>query len=81
MLKNGKYLELESMYELYQWVDSTLKYMIDEMIPYIEEQGKVIVLDVELRKNHVDMILQILELRTRIDDLVKNSFHDHAKFT
>lgn len=48
MLKNNKLDELAEMYKLFSKVESTLKFILNEMGPYIEERGKSLIDDEEL---------------------------------
>ncbi len=48
MLKNNKLDELTEMYKLFSKVESTLKFILNEMSPYIEDRGKGLIDDDEL---------------------------------
>lgn len=48
MLKNNKLDELTEMYKLFSKVETTLKHILNEMAPYIEERGKCLIEDEEL---------------------------------
>jgi len=70
MLKNNKFEELKDMYLLFSKVDTTLKFMLEEMSPYIEERGKSIVENEEFKKDPVKFTLALLELKKEIDTMV-----------
>jgi cullin 3 len=53
MFKHKKLEELALMYRVFSRVETTLKFVLDEMKPYIEERGKVIVKDEELIKDPI----------------------------
>lgn len=80
MLKNEKLDELKEMYDLYSKVDTTLKYILNEMGPYIEERGKAIIDDVELKKDPVKLTKQLLALKAEMDKMVNYCFNNDPKF-
>lgn len=80
MLKNEKLDELKEMYDLYSKVDTTLKYILNEMGPYIEERGKAIIDDVELKKDPVKLTKQLLALKAEMDRMVNYCFNNDPKF-
>ena len=70
MLKNNKLDELTEMYKLFSKVEQTLKFILNEMAPYIEERGKCLIDDEELRKDPVKFTNQLLKLKKEMDDMV-----------
>lgn len=80
MLKNKKLEELKDMYKLFQKVESTLKYILEEMSPYIEERGKSIIDDDELKKDPVKFTKRLLDLKHEMDQMVRECFNDDPKF-
>ena len=80
MLKNKKLEELTKMYTLYSRVDTTLKYILLEMGPYIESRGMVIIEDEELLKDPVKFTEKLLELKKEMDEIVYDCFNNDPKF-
>jgi cullin 3 len=80
MLKNKKLDELKDMYTLFSKVDSTLKHILEEMSPYIEERGKSIIDDDELKKDPVKFTKHLLNLKHEMDDMVNVCFKNDPKF-
>jgi len=70
MLKNNKLDELTEMYKLFSKVESTLKFILNEMSPYIEDRGKGLIDDDELWKDPVKFTNQLLKLKKEMDDMV-----------
>lgn len=80
MLKNKKLDELTDMFSLFSKVETTLKYILAEMAPYIEERGKAIIDDDELKKDPIKFTKQLLALKHEMDEMVKQCFKDDPKF-
>ena len=80
MLKNTKLDELTEMYKLFSKVEGTLKYILGEMQPYIEERGKGLIDDEELRKDPVKFTQALLKLKKEMDDMVTQCFNNDPKF-
>ena len=51
------------MFRIYRRVESTLKYIIQKMSPYIEERGRKIVEDENLLKDPIEFTKKLLELK------------------
>ena len=51
------------MYKVFSRVESTLKYVIDKMNPYIEEKGKLIVQNEENKKDPIKFTQKLLEFK------------------
>jgi cullin 3 len=80
MLKNNKIEELTKMYSLYSRVDTTLKYILLEMGPYIESRGQIVIGDEELLKDPVKFTQKLLELKKEMDEIVVQCFNNDPKF-
>jgi hypothetical protein len=80
MLKNNRYDELKDMYRLFSKVDSTLGFILEEMSPYIEERGKSIIDDDELKKDPVKFTIALLTLKEEMDTMISECFTDDPKF-
>lgn len=68
------------MYRLFKRVESTLKYIIQKMSPYIEDRGKKIVEDEALLKDPIEFTKKLLELKSEMDNMVEQSFQNDIKF-
>jgi len=53
MFNESKTDQLKMMYKVFSRVESTLKYVINKMNPYIEEKGKLIVQNEENKKDPI----------------------------
>jgi len=80
MLKNKKLDQLTKMYDLYSRSDSTLKYILLEMGPYIESRGQVVLNDEQLLKNPVKFTQNLLDLKKEMDEIVLHCFNNDPKF-
>ena len=80
MFNHSKLDELSLMYRVFKRVDSTLKYIIQKMQPYIEVRGEKIVKDEALLKDPVEFTSKLLAFKKEIDDLVEKSFQNDIKF-
>ena len=68
------------MYNVFSRVESTLKFILNEMEPYIQDRGRVIVKDEELLKQPVEFTKKLLELKKEMDDMVETAFKNNMKF-
>lgn len=68
------------MYRIFRRVESTLKYIIQKMSPYIEDRGKKIVEDDKLLKDPIEFTKKLLELKSEMDKMVEESFLNDIKF-
>lgn len=80
MFTHKKLEELALMFRLFKRVESTLKYIISKMAPYIEERGKKVVTDPELLKDPIEFSKKLLELKSEMDEMVEKSFLNDMKF-
>ena len=63
MFLHSKLDELELMYRIFKRVETTLKYIIEKMNPYIEGRGKKIIEDEKLLKDPIEFTKRLLELK------------------
>uniref|UniRef100_A0AAQ6A951 Cullin family profile domain-containing protein n=1 Tax=Amphiprion ocellaris TaxID=80972 RepID=A0AAQ6A951_AMPOC len=80
MLKNGKTEDLACMYKLFSRVPNGLKTMCECMSSYLREQGKALVSEEGEGKNPVDYIQGLLDLKTRFDRFLLESFNNDRLF-
>uniref|UniRef100_A0A8C7JVU9 Cullin 3 n=1 Tax=Oncorhynchus kisutch TaxID=8019 RepID=A0A8C7JVU9_ONCKI len=80
MLKNGKTEDLGCMYKLFSRVPNGLKTMCECMSSYLREQGKALVSEEGEGKNPVDYIQGLLDLKTRFDRFLLESFNNDRLF-
>uniref|UniRef100_A0A8C6TZS2 Cullin 3 n=1 Tax=Neogobius melanostomus TaxID=47308 RepID=A0A8C6TZS2_9GOBI len=80
MLKNGKTEDLACMYKLFSRVPNGLKTMCECMSAYLREQGKALVSEEGEGKNPVDYIQGLLDLKTRFDRFLLESFNNDRLF-
>jgi hypothetical protein len=55
--------ELALMFRIFKRVDSTLKFIIQKMNPYIEGRGEKIIGDEQLLKDPIEFTKKLLELK------------------
>ena len=72
--------ELKLVYEVFNRVDVTLKYIIDKMDPFIQKEGEKIVLAEALKDKPLEMTKKMLDLKAQIDDLIAVSFKNDMRF-
>lgn len=80
MFQNKKLDELGLMYKVFKRDESTLKYILAKMGPYIISRGEKIVKDETLLKNPIEFSRKLLELKAEMDELVEQSFKNDPKF-
>lgn len=80
MFLHSKLDELALMYRIFRRVESTLKFIIQKMSPYIEDRGKKIVEDDALLKDPIEFTKKLLELKSEMDLMVEQSFLNDIKF-
>lgn len=72
--------ELKLVYEVFNRVDVTLKFIIDKMDPFIQKEGEKIVLSEALKDKPLEMTQKMLVLKGQIDDLIAVSFKNDMRF-
>lgn len=80
MFQHKKLDELKLMYKIFRRVDTTLKFIIQKMHPYIEERGEKIITDQNLLKDPITFTQKLLELKAEMDEMVQKSFDNDIKF-
>lgn len=80
MFNESKTDQLKMMYKVFSRVESTLKYVINKMNPYIEEKGKLIVQNEENKKDPIKFTQKLLAFKKQIDELIQDAFQDDMKF-
>ena len=80
MLNNKKFEELKELFWLYSRVESTFKYIILEMEPFIEFKGTAIVEDQEILKDPIKFTTKLLDLKREMDEIVITWFNNHIAF-
>lgn len=80
MFAHSKLNELALMFRIFKRVESTLKFIINKMNPYIEERGKKIVEDENLCKDPIEFTRKLLDLKQEMDEMLEKSFQNDLKF-
>ncbi|KAK2868506.1 hypothetical protein Q7C36_000377 [Tachysurus vachellii] len=80
MLKNEKTEDLACMYRLFDRVADGPKVMCECMSLYLREQGRALVSEEVEGKNPVDYIQGLLDLKTRFDHFLQESFNNDRLF-
>ncbi len=68
------------MFRIFRRVESTLKYIIQKMAPYIESRGEKIVTDETILKDPIEFTAKLLALKKEMDQMVEQSFSNDIKF-
>ena len=77
MLENNKYEELTNLYELFKYVDNSLKEVAKVFRTYIEKRGNALRENKEIYKDPKKMVPQLIDLQKEINTLVKNCFKNN----
>lgn len=80
MFNHAKLEELALMFRLFKRVESTLKYIIQKMAPYIEGRGEKIVTDESILKDPIKFTSELLSLKKEMDEMVEKSFLNDIRF-
>lgn len=80
MFQGKKLEELALLFRVFRRVESTLKYVIQKMAPYIDERGTRIVTDEALLKDPIEFTTKLLEFKKEMDDMVEFSFKNDIRF-
>lgn len=80
MFHHKKLEELALMFRLFKRVESTLKYIIQKMAPYIEGRGEKIVTDEAFLKDPIKFTSELLALKKEMDEMVEKSFLNDIRF-
>lgn len=80
MFLHSKLEELALMFRIFKRVESTLKFIIQKMNPYIEGRGKKIIDDEALLKDPIEFTKKLLELKREMDEMVEKSFQNDIRF-
>lgn len=67
MFNQRKLSQLKEMYEVFSRVDTTLKYVIDKMTPFIMEEGRKIIKNEENLKDPIKFTSRLLTFKAEID--------------
>ena len=67
MFKERKIDQLTLMYAVFQRVETTLKFMIAKMDPFIMDEGRKIIKNEELTKDPNKFTLKLLDLKAEMD--------------
>lgn len=68
------------MYEVFSRVETTLKFVIQRMTPFILEEGKKKVKNEDNLKDPLVFTAQLLEFKDEMDKLIESAFKNDMKF-
>ena len=68
------------MYKVFSRVENTLKYIIEQMNPYIMREGQKIVNNEENVKDPLKFTSPLLTFKQEMDDLIEKAFSNDMKF-
>ena len=72
--------ELKLLFEVFKRDETTFKFIIEKMVPYIQNRGKATVEQEELLKDPSLFSQKLLELKAEIDHMVSFSFQNQMDF-
>jgi hypothetical protein len=68
------------MYDVFLRVETTLKFIIQKMDPFIMQEGKKITANEELRKDPIKFTVKLLELKAEMDQIISQAFNNDMRF-
>ena len=68
------------MYEVFSRVETTLKYIIDKMTPFIMTEGRKIIKNEENQKDPNKFTIRLLEFKKEVDEIIENAFKNDMRF-
>ena len=80
MFDNRKIEQLKLMYDVFLRVETTLKFVIAKMDPFIMQEGKKIISNEELRKDPIKFTVKLLELKAEMDQIISQAFNNDMRF-
>ena len=80
MFNQRKITQLKNMYEVFSRVETTLKYIIDKMTPFIMTEGRKIIKNEECQKDPNKFTMRLLEFKAEVDDMIEVAFKNDMRF-
>jgi len=80
MFKNDNKEHLSNVYKVYSRIPETFLFIKAHMKPYLITMGQSVTNDQELMKNSIQYTEKLLEVKTKADILVKESFQNDIEF-
>ena len=80
MFNQRKISQLQEMYEVFSRVETTLKFVINKMTPFIMEEGRKIIKNEENLKDPLKFTAQLLEFKAEMDEIIATAFKNDMKF-
>lgn len=80
MFNERKIDQLKLMYDVFSQIDVTIKYIIEKMKPYINQEGLKIVQNEENLKDPLKFSQKLLQFKNEIDELIVKSFDNNMLF-
>ena len=68
------------MYEVFSRVETTLKYIIDKMTPFIMSEGRKIIKNEDNQKDPNKFTLRLLEFKAEVDQIIETAFKNDMRF-
>ena len=80
MFQHSRLEELNLMYKIFKRDQNTLGLIIQKMNPYIESRGESVVKDENLLKDPIAFTQKLLDLKSEMDVMLKESFDNNMQF-
>lgn len=83
MFESKKLDQLKLMYNVFNRIDTTIRFIIEKMEPYILKEGKAIVTAAQEKKDKeypINFTKNLLAFKAEIDDLIARSFNQDMRF-
>lgn len=80
MFNERKVEQLTRMFKVFSRVESTLSFIINQMNPYVMQEGGKIVLNEETKKDPIKFTELLLNLKLQMDELIEVAFDNHIRF-
>ena len=80
MFNERKIDQLKLLYDIFQQIEITLKYIIAKFKPFISKEGMKIIQNHENLKDPIGFSTKLLEKKAEMDDIVSRSFSNGIIF-
>jgi sulfatase maturation enzyme AslB (radical SAM superfamily) len=80
MFNERKVEQLRQLYQVFNREQSTIKFIINKMTPWINEEGKKIVSNEENQKDALKFTQKLLEFKEEVDRIIERAFENDMKF-
>lgn len=80
LLQDSMFTDLKRMYNLFSKVEGGLELVKNTMAEHVKSCGKQMVHDPEHQKDPVGYVFDLLNLREKYEEIIRNAFNDDKEF-